>query len=297
MLHRADKHRLRTRGLGDGTELQREHGRIRLHRRRLVQRHQPQVVRLAVGAWDLDKRVDVADSRDVVGDEGSHLGLELDVVGFVARDVLEEFLDLRAHRKACVLLRVVETLGHRPRAIAVTITSAIVIIFVIVGRRRGRRHRAKGGPFGAALPLLGLRGRLLGRLLRRRRAAARGATHPHRRPHLLAHRRRGVGGGGGRAVVVIWIIVMIIDRTLARKLHLLVVRLVGDGRVRARPARGVAPACATSALVPPSGVCRRGLMGVIVGRAELHLLVICLVLNHLRIAPDTPWRGLYAALD
>jgi hypothetical protein len=41
--------------------------------------------------------VDLSDGGDVVGDEGAHLGLELDVVRLVPRHVLEELLDLAAH--------------------------------------------------------------------------------------------------------------------------------------------------------------------------------------------------------
>ena len=42
------------------------------------------------GVAHLDKGVDVADGGDVVGDEGAHLRLELDVVRLVPRNVLEE---------------------------------------------------------------------------------------------------------------------------------------------------------------------------------------------------------------
>ena len=114
--------------LGDGAELQREHGRVGLHRGGLVERNQPEIVRLPVRARDLDEGVDVAHGRDVVGDEGAHPRLKLDVVRFVARDVLEELLNLGAHGQVGVLRRVVQPLGHRRAA---PILAAAVLIIVV----------------------------------------------------------------------------------------------------------------------------------------------------------------------
>ena len=57
-----------------------------------VEQDKAQVVFLSVGWGDFDKRVDLADGGNEVRDEGLELGFELNVVGFVPPDVVEQVL-------------------------------------------------------------------------------------------------------------------------------------------------------------------------------------------------------------
>ena len=74
---------LRGARFADRAQLQLQHVGVRLHGGGLVEVVKAEVVGLAVGPRHLDEGVDVADGGDVVGDEGAHLRLELDVVRLV----------------------------------------------------------------------------------------------------------------------------------------------------------------------------------------------------------------------
>lgn len=86
-----------------------EHVRIALIRRGLVDHGQAEHVVFAVGSWDFEERVDVADRRYVVGYERTQLEVELDVLRLVAIDELENLLDLGRDGQVTVHRWVVST--------------------------------------------------------------------------------------------------------------------------------------------------------------------------------------------
>mmetsp|Transcript_12849 Transcript_12849/g.32026 ORF Transcript_12849/g.32026 Transcript_12849/m.32026 type:complete len:419 (+) Transcript_12849:233-1489(+) len=257
------RHDVRAARLAHRAQLQLQHVGVGLQGGGLVELVQAEVVRLAVGPRHLDEGVDVADRGDVVGDEGAHLRLELDVVRLVAGDVLEELLDLAAHLEVGVLGGVVHALAYR--AALAHLVAALALLLVIVAPAAAaapvasplrvgpalRRHAAEVAARAAAA-----------HLARRHHAHALGAPHLTRVSILLARvvlsepsagrhcgqldlrsalrsPLGGSGGGGGSAAPLVAApgapygardrrlpLRVVVHRVLTTQLHRLVKRLV-----------------------------------------------------------------------
>eukprot|EP00754_Rhynchopus_humris_P000397 Rhum_TRINITY_DN10256_c0_g1::Rhum_TRINITY_DN10256_c0_g1_i1::g.37572::m.37572 len=151
-------------------ESERNDARVALVAARLVEHCEAEVAGVAVRARHLDEAVDVADGRDVVGDEGVQLRFHLDLVRLVHGDELEQVLDLLRHVEVVVLRRVVQPLLvlRRRRARRLVFFGAALLRCVLCPRAClcRRRHGAyHGGGRGRRVRLVRLEHGGLFRLL------------------------------------------------------------------------------------------------------------------------------------
>ena len=82
-------------------------GRVGGLQARLVQHAESEHLLGLVGAWDLHEGVDLPHCRDILGNEGLQLSVELHVRWLEPRDVLKQFLHFCRHLEARVVGRVV----------------------------------------------------------------------------------------------------------------------------------------------------------------------------------------------
>mmetsp|Transcript_40522 Transcript_40522/g.65728 ORF Transcript_40522/g.65728 Transcript_40522/m.65728 type:complete len:232 (-) Transcript_40522:482-1177(-) len=68
-----------------------------------VQNREALSVVLSIRSWDLDEGIDVPHGWDVVGDEGFDLSVQVDCVGLISPDVLEQLSDLGRYIQRCIL--------------------------------------------------------------------------------------------------------------------------------------------------------------------------------------------------
>mmetsp|Transcript_4295 Transcript_4295/g.12760 ORF Transcript_4295/g.12760 Transcript_4295/m.12760 type:complete len:219 (-) Transcript_4295:478-1134(-) len=122
-------HDVRVPLLGDVDELKLEDRGVRLERCGLIEDLETQVVAAAVGGCHLDEGVHLADSGDVVWNEAPQSRVEVNIVGLVPRDIVEEVFDLRAHVQVLEIIRVVCALdpGTRLAVLVVALTLARLV--------------------------------------------------------------------------------------------------------------------------------------------------------------------------
>lgn len=90
-------------------------------------RLQTQLFRVFIWARNLKERIHVTNGRDKVGDKASQRRVKVNVVGFVAPNVLEQVLDLRRYVEVCIVRRIVrpvqDIIEARPGAVYATAVS------------------------------------------------------------------------------------------------------------------------------------------------------------------------------
>ena len=94
---------------------------------RFVKNGDTEVFLVAIGLGHLQESIDLSDSGDVVGDEGLDLGIELNLLGLIATDVLEDFLKLGRNGQVSVLVGVVCTWHFLFILVVIVIISALLL--------------------------------------------------------------------------------------------------------------------------------------------------------------------------
>ena len=116
--------------LAQGPQLELHDVRVGLPGRRLVQHRQPQLQRVV--GLHLDEGVNVADSRDKLGDERLQLGVELQFLRNITEDVVKQIPDILAHWQVGELLCIIHSLNRlRGDLIIILIIIIVIVVFLL----------------------------------------------------------------------------------------------------------------------------------------------------------------------